>query len=105
MQPVLASLLAQSGQGSPQRGGDASAIVVWVVVLIGVIIVGGMLVFVLRRRILAADAAGDHGAGLMDSLRKMRDSGQMSQEEYDATRKAMVARLSKAESGNPNPRK
>jgi hypothetical protein len=55
--------------------------------------VGFIVMMVLRKRMFAAETM-DQGAGFMDSLREMRNSGQMSQEEFDAARKAMTARLS-----------
>jgi Zn-dependent protease with chaperone function len=106
MQPVLVLLpnLAQAGQNSSQRSGDASAVVAWIAVLIGVVLAGGLVMMWLRRRIFMADASAHQAGGLMESLRKMRESGQMSQEEYDATRKAMAARLAKADTGPTSPR-
>ena len=84
------SMLAQA---QPAAHHDTSAVVTWVVVLIAVIMVGGIVLMWMRRRIFAADTAEQAAGGLMESLRKMRDSGQMSQEEYDATRKAMATRI------------
>jgi hypothetical protein len=55
--------------------------------------IGGMFVMWLRRRLLAADSGSATTEGLMESLRRMRDAGQMSQEEYDAARKAMASRF------------
>ena len=63
-----------------------AAVFVWVIALIVVIMVGGVLVMWLRRKILMAETAADQEGGLMESLRKMRDSGQMSQE-FDANRR------------------
>lgn len=79
-------------QGSPQGGRDSTGVFVWVAVLIGVLLVGFVLMMWLRKRMLGAETV-DHGGGFMDSLREARDSGQMSQEEYDAARKTLAARL------------
>lgn len=80
-------------QGAGARpSGATGSVVVWVIVLIAVVMAGGLILVWLRRKIFAADQT-DHAGGLMESLRSMRDSGQMSQEEYDATRKAMAARM------------
>jgi len=96
MQPVVLLLLAQAAQPAvPRTNKEASAVFVWVIALIVVIMVGGVLVMWLRRKILMAEAASDQEGGLMESLRKMRDSGQMSQEEFDATRKAMLSRMTR----------
>jgi hypothetical protein len=85
--------LSMLAQAQPAGHRDTSVVVTWVVVLIGVIMVGGLVLMWMRRKIFAAEAAEQQASGLMESLRKMRDSGQMSQEEYDATRKAMATRI------------
>jgi hypothetical protein len=50
----------------------------------------GLLYF--RSRVLGGRADSDHGAGLLQNLRAMRDRGEISIEEYDAARRAMVTR-------------
>src|SRR5947207_1776517 len=108
MQTVLSRLtiLAQSSQPAqtpPAKGrGDTSSIFVWVAVLIAVIMVGGLLLMWLRRRMFMGESM-DQAGGLMESLRKMRDTGQMSQEEYDAARKAMAARVANIGRGPKKP--
>jgi hypothetical protein len=97
--PRLATVAqsSQPAQTRPVKGGvDATSIIVWAGVLIAVIMVGGLLLMWLRRRMFMADSMEQAG-GLMESLRKMRDTGQMSQEEYDAARKAMAARVAKVD--------
>ena len=84
-------------QPAPARGhGDTGGVILWIGVLIAVIMVGFVALMWVRRRMFMGES--DQSGGLMDSLRKMRDTGQMSQQEYDAARKAMVARIAK---GNP----
>jgi hypothetical protein len=63
-------------------------------VAIAIIAVGGAVLLMYRRRVLAEDAGRDEQAGLMDNLRAMRDRGEMSSDEYDAAKRAMVARFS-----------
>src|SRR4051812_25800028 len=74
-------------------GSDANAVFVWVAVLIAVIMVGFIVLMLLKRRIFTEAAGAEHTGGLMEELRRMKDSGQMSQQEYDAARKAMAARF------------
>jgi hypothetical protein len=81
-------------QGASQ-GRDTTGVVVWVGILIAVLLVGFIVMMWLRKRMLGTDTM-DQGAGFMDSLREMRNSGQMSQEEFDAARKAMAARIAGA---------
>jgi hypothetical protein len=86
----------------PKAGssGDTTRVLLWVGVLIGLTMIGGLLVMWVRRRILTNDTAGNDG--LMESLRKLRDSGAISPQEYDATRKAMARRVA-GDLANPKP--
>ncbi len=73
--------------------GNAGAVFVWVGLLILVTIGGGLAILFVRRRLLAKESAADTSAGLMQSLRAMRDRGEISPEEYEATRKAMAGKV------------
>lgn len=66
-------------------------VLIWVGVLIVVVAVGGGVLLAYRRRIL--DKGTQDQAGLLDSLRAMRDSGQITPDEFDAARKRMAARV------------
>ena len=102
MQPaeLFLSSLAQAAQPAPAKPrSDTGGVFLWVLILIVVIMGGGLLLMWFKRRIFSADAGADDAGGLMDSLRQMRDSGQMSKEEYEATRKAMISRISKNDLG------
>src|SRR3954470_24108623 len=90
----LVLLLAQA---PPQGRADTGAVFVWIAALIGIVLVGGIVMVVLRRRMFAADSTSEATGGLMESLRRLKDSGQMSQEEYDAARKAMATRVMQAQ--------
>jgi uncharacterized membrane protein len=80
-----------------------SSILVWVIVLIGLLLAGTLLVFRLRRSMLANDAQGPDHAGLMDQMRRMVDQGQMTQEEFDKARRAIVERAAaKREKTDPS---
>lgn len=61
--------------------------------LIVLALIGGVAVLLARRRMLAKDAAVADQGGLLDDLRKMRDTGQISPEEFDAARKSIAAKL------------
>jgi hypothetical protein len=67
--------------------------VMWVGVLIVVAVVGGLAILYLRRRVLAEAGDADAQGGLMESLRAMRDSGEISQQEFDAARSSMLRRM------------
>lgn len=74
-----------------QSGASAGQAVVWIAVLIVVVIAAGIGVMVLRRRFLGSDRspAGDPGS-LLESLRAMRDSGEMSTDEFEQARAALL---------------
>jgi hypothetical protein len=66
----------------------------WVAVMIvGVIALFGVWMW-LRKTLLAPKADSEPGS-IMEDLRRMRDQGQMTQEEYDNVRKNMAQRLAK----------
>lgn|GEM_PF-2041228 len=93
--PLLAPLpppawLAQAG---PRGGGqDLGSFVVWILVLIVAAIVAGVALLLVRRRILSS-GPDSLGEGLMESLRRARDAGEMTPDEYDAARRAIAARV------------
>jgi len=87
---------------------DSSAattqILILVAVFAGLMLAGGFMILMLRRRLLTKeDAAQD--TGLFDALKQMRDSGEMSKEEYEVARKRMVTKAAeKLKSGKATKR-
>lgn len=94
---VLLLQNAASTQPAGPGKGDPAALVTWVLVLILAVMALGVAVMVVRRKVLAKEASGADAAGLMESMRRMRDSGQITREEFDAMRRSM-ARKAKGES-------
>ncbi|MFG0307471.1 MAG: hypothetical protein ACF8Q5_14805 [Phycisphaerales bacterium JB040] len=81
-----------SGAGAIAQGQTPTGqILLWVFVLIVVIVLGGLGVMALRRRLLSRDD-GAGASGLMDEMRAMHARGELSDEEYDRVRKRMAAR-------------
>ena len=66
---------------------------IWVGLALVGLIIAGLVIAWLRRRMLGSDAQQAQ-AGLFDQLRIMRDRGEMSIEEYEAAKAAMVGKLS-----------
>lgn len=96
--PAIAAptLLAQ---GLSRGNATSIDVVLWAGVLIVAVIIGGMVIMYLRRRLLAKDAT-DAGGGLMLSdLRAMHKRGELSEEEFQAAKDAITARIS----GKPLP--
>lgn len=72
----------------------------WIGAFLVLVIGAGLAILAYRRMMLSSRAAESH-SGILDSLRKLRESGQMTQAEYDATRRAIASRVA----GTPAPAK
>lgn len=86
---LFLTIIAQS---APTKG-DILPVMGWLGLLIVVTVVGGLVVLALRKRMLAKASPAADEASLMDSLRAMRDRGEMTSEEFEATRRAMIERM------------
>lgn len=96
------TVLAQSAQTKTTQG----EVVLWVAILIVTALLGGLLIMWVRRKTLANNSPAE-SASLMDQLRGMLARGEITQEEFDATRKAMVKKMAAkhpAAHGNSPPR-
>ena len=69
--------------------------------LIVVIVLAGLGVLYLRRNVLGKGASAAAEEGLFDELRRMRDAGTLSREEYERAKRRMVAKVSGAEPTRP----
>lgn len=76
--------LAQPGSG------PAGTAVVWVLILIGAAIAGGFVIMMVRRKMLEPEGNDIGSEGLFDSLRRMRESGELSQAEYETARRRII---------------
>lgn len=88
--------LAQSATTKATQGD----VVLWVAILIVVAFVGGIAILLVRKRLLAKDHPAAAGS-LMDEIRGMLERGEITQAEFDATRRAMVKKLAAAHPGQP----
>jgi hypothetical protein len=100
LQP-LAAIAAPSlaTQGAPRGSVTSIDVVLWVGILIVADIVGGAIIMYLRRRLLAKDAGAHSGGLLLHDLRDMLKRGEISEEEFQAAKDAITARVS----GKPLP--
>ncbi len=67
----------------------AAAVVTWVLVLVLLVMAAAFVVLWLRQRMLREDA-GDPRASLMEHLRRARDAGDMSDEEFRRARESLL---------------
>jgi hypothetical protein len=97
-------VFAQDGSPTPARSTQpgTGSVMVWVGVLILAAMVGGGIWVWLRRQLLAPESAG-RPATIMEDLRRMRDEGQITQEEYDSIRRNMATRLAQSGFGVEKP--
>jgi hypothetical protein len=91
---MLMFVLAQAGQSVA-----IGRILLWVGVLIAVLVVLAIVLMALRRRLLLPDQPPE--VGMFEHLRRMREEGSISPEEYDAIRRRVATRLSGRESEAP----
>ena len=91
---LLAQAAAQPRSGSGTV--PSNQVLLYVGLLLLVLLAGAVTVFLLRRKLLGSESSVDTTTGLMESMRQLRDSGQMTQAEYDAARKTMAQRVSRS---------
>jgi hypothetical protein len=89
LSPTQGVWLAQAAV--PPGKADPASVLIWVMVFIAVVIGMGLLIMLLRRKLLRPADDSDDG-GLLASLRKARDRGTMSHEEYDQAKRVLAAR-------------
>jgi hypothetical protein len=91
----------------PSRQEAQRRLLIWLSLLMGVVIVGGLFLLLLRRKLHQHEHTGtadaDTGFSLA-SLREMRDRGELTPEEYESTRARVIAKV-KAAADKPAPEK
>lgn len=87
-----------SAQIAQQASGDAVwGVVLWVIALIVGVLVLGMVLMKLRRAVIESEQPRTKGL-LLDDLRRLRDEGLLSAEEYRRAVEAMAERMGASES-------
>ena len=71
----------------------ASEIVPWVVGLVAAVLVLFGAAVAARKWMLRGDSGTASDEGLMEGLRRARDEGKISQDEFDRTRKQIIAKV------------
>jgi uncharacterized membrane protein len=84
------------------QGQDIGPVLLTVGALIVVVLALGIVLFVVRDRFLG-DGTGEDidPGGVLESLRAMRDRGEVSEEEYRTAQAALVAKISRPNAENP----
>ena len=98
----IAWMIAQVEGGAP-RGltpQDRSKLLVALAVLLGLVIVGGVIILMVRRRLHGEKeedpASGANTGFSLADLREMVKRGELTQEEYDRTKARIVAKVRSA---------
>ncbi|MFN0132654.1 MAG: hypothetical protein ACKVW3_09020 [Phycisphaerales bacterium] len=72
-------------------GTPLGSALLWLGVLITLVVAAGLAILAIRRRALGG-ADESSPASLMEEMRRMRDDGRMTPEEFEATKRRLVAR-------------
>ncbi len=86
-------LIAQAWLGQASGSGDTGQLLVWIGALIVAVVIGTVALLMIRRRMVGQRLEDRHAFSTMEEMRAMVDRGEMSQEEYEQVRKAMIARV------------
>jgi hypothetical protein len=75
----------------------------WLLAIIGLAVVGGMVIMIVRR-MLRSNADGEAPGFTLQSLRDLRDQGEITEEEFERAREVMIGRLNRdSEKTPPSP--
>lgn len=62
--------------------GDTAEVIIWICVLIAVVVVLGVGLMFLRRNLIEGQDAEESQGLLLDDLRRLRDAGELGEEEF-----------------------
>ena len=80
----------------PSNTPDPTGVLLWVAILIAAAVLGSMIIALVRARYRRAAAAGSHDLGVLEHLRRLRDSGALTEPEFQAARAKLIGRVSAA---------
>ncbi|MBA4027892.1 MAG: hypothetical protein C0475_01890 [Planctomyces sp.] len=94
-----ADALALAGNPAPftpiaPKTFDPTGVLLWALVLIVAAVVGSLIIALVRDRYRKAAAGDAHDIGIMEHLRRLRASGTMTEQEFQAARARLIDRVS-----------
>lgn len=96
---ALLSILGQTTTGS---WGDVRQVLVGVGILIAIVFVGTFVLLMFRKRMMAGSTQDQAGFSTMEEMRAMVARGEMTKEEYEQVRKAMIDKVRQAKEASQN---
>lgn len=95
--PAVESSGASDPSLTPVTSGKSAMVDVWLAAggLIVVLVVGGVLLSRVRKKTLGSPGAMDEAETVMQMIKRLHASGEMSDEEYQATRKKLLGTMAR----------
>jgi uncharacterized membrane protein len=88
-----ACFIAQLSDAGEKSGQVLSEILPWLIVLAGVVLAGGVVIYFIRRSIKNADSGGSATGGFtLQDLREMHAAGELTEEEFERAKALMIGR-------------
>jgi hypothetical protein len=84
---------------APILAASAAKWALWTAVAVAALVLMAVAVTLLRRQLFKTEDVTDQPPFLLEDLRQMRDSGQISEQEYRKARDALTARLKQPPDG------
>lgn len=76
---------------------------IWLIALIILVLIGGGIIFAVRRRLFMEDTSPDfQSGGMLEQIRALRDQGKITDEEYEETRRSLIEKVSASKSSPTN---
>jgi Short C-terminal domain len=95
MRPFTSLLtLASTSSGGDKSNRLFKDVYPWLIVLVGVVLVGGVVIYLVRRYMRSAADSSSSGAGFsLQDLRDLHAAGELSDDEFQRAKAQMIGRL------------
>ena len=91
------SIIAQSSADA------ATQVFFYLAIVVVVLLVGAVVILFLRRRMTVRESGPAETSSILSQMRQLRDSGQMSKEEFDRVKSKLVSKAQAELSAMPKP--